>query len=91
MIAAIAVSVAAVAAFLSARAVIGTEITGNYLAQSPASATLHVPIGVTVADVETALSEPGVTGAVARGSLLTRVKVRRRAVAAAAAVHEHDR
>jgi putative ABC transport system permease protein len=75
MIAAIAVSVAAVAAFLSARAVIGTEITGNYLAQNPASATLHIPGGVTAADVSSALAEPGVTGAVARGTLLTRVKV----------------
>lgn len=75
MIAAIAVSVAAVAAFLTARAVLDAEVSGNYLAQSPASATLHVPSGVTEADVATALSQPGVTGAVARGTLLTRVKV----------------
>jgi putative ABC transport system permease protein len=75
MIAAIAVSVAAVAAFLTARAVIGAEITGNYLAQNPASATLHVPTGVTKADVAAALAQPGVVGAVARGTVLTRVKV----------------
>jgi len=75
MVLAIAVSVAAVAAYLGARAVIGVEISGNYLAQDPASATLHVPGGVTDADVRTALAVPGVTGAVARGSLLARVRV----------------
>ena len=75
MIAAIAVSVACVAAFLTARAVISVEITGNYLAQDPASATLHLPAGATPADVAEARSQPGVTGAVARGSVLTRIRV----------------
>ena len=74
MIAAIAVSVACVAAFLTARAVISVEITRNYLAQDPASATLHLPAGVTPADAAVARSLPGVTGAVARGTLLTRIR-----------------
>jgi putative ABC transport system permease protein len=54
--------------------VISVEITGNYLAQDPASATLHLPAGVTPADVAVARSLPGVTGAVARGTLLTRIR-----------------
>ena len=75
MILAIAISVGAVAAFLSGRAILGREISSNYLAGNPASATLHIPGGVNADDVLRAAATPGVTGAVARGSLLTRVKV----------------
>ena len=75
MVFVIALSVTAVAAFLSGRAILGREITANYLAGNPASATLHLPEGVDEADVATAASVPGVTGAVARGTLLARVKV----------------
>jgi len=75
MILAIAISVGAVAAFLSGRAILGREISSNYLAGNPASATLHIPGGVNADDVLVAAATPGVTGAVARGSLLTRVKV----------------
>ena len=74
MIIAIAVSVAAVAAFLSARAILGREISGNYLTGNPASATLHLPSGVAAADVRAAVATTGVTGAVARGSLMARVR-----------------
>lgn len=75
MIIAIAVSVAAVAAFLSARAILDREISGNYLAGNPASATLHLPSGVQAGDVRAATAIPGITDAVARGSLLARVRV----------------
>ena len=75
MITVIAISVVAVTGFLSARAILGREISSNYLAGNPASATLHVPAGVSAADVRTAATTPGVTDAVARGSLLARVKV----------------
>lgn len=75
MVFAIALSVAAVAAFLSGRAILGREITANYLAGNPASATLHLPGGVEDTDLRVAAAQPGVTGAVARGSLLARVKV----------------
>lgn len=74
MIVAIAVSVAAVAAFLSARAILGREISGNYLTGNPASATLQLPSGVTAADVRVAAATTGVAGAVARGSLMARVR-----------------
>jgi putative ABC transport system permease protein len=74
MIIAIAVSVAAVATFLGARSILGREISGNYLAGNPASATLHLPSGVGPADVRAAAATAGVASAVARGSLMTRVR-----------------
>jgi putative ABC transport system permease protein len=75
MVVAIAVSVAAVAAFLSARAILAREVSADYLAGNPASATLHVPTGVQPQDVRLATATPGVTGAVARGTLVARVRV----------------
>lgn len=75
MVVVIAVSVIVVTALLSGRAILGREISANYLAGKPASATLHLPDGVSEADVRTARSQPGVTDAVARGTLLARVKV----------------
>jgi putative ABC transport system permease protein len=75
MVIAIALSVTAVTAFLSARAILGREITANYLAGNPASATLHLPGGVRPADLNTAAAQPGITGVTARDTLLLRVKV----------------
>jgi putative ABC transport system permease protein len=75
MVFVITLSVTVVAAFLSGRAILGREITANYLAGNPASATLHLPAGVDAADLRAATSVPGVTGAVARDTLLARVRV----------------
>jgi putative ABC transport system permease protein len=72
---AIAVSVLAVAAFLSSRAIIGRELTRNYLDTHPASATLEVPGGVDQATLAAARARPGVLDATARTSLLGRIKV----------------
>lgn len=72
MVVAIAVSVVAVGAFLSARAILGREISRNYLDTHPASATLVVPGGVDPAWVS---GTPGVRDAAARTSLLARVRV----------------
>ncbi|HET9656470.1 MAG TPA: ABC transporter permease [Kineosporiaceae bacterium] len=75
MVLAMAVSIAAIAAFLQARAILGREISANYLAGRPASATLHLATAVTAQDVAVARSQPGVTDAVARGSLPARIRV----------------
>jgi putative ABC transport system permease protein len=75
MTVAIAVSVLAVGAFLSARAIMGREITRNYLDTHPASATLNVPGGVDQATLNTVRGQPGVRDAAARASVLARVKV----------------
>jgi putative ABC transport system permease protein len=71
---AIAVSVLAVGAFLSARAIIGREITRNYLDTHPASATLQVPGGVDDATLATVRAQPGILAATARTSLVGSVK-----------------
>jgi putative ABC transport system permease protein len=75
MVVAIAVSVFAVAAFLSARAILGREIVRNYLDTHPASATLDIPDGVDAATMATARAQPGVLDVTARTSTLARVKV----------------
>lgn len=75
MVLAIAASVAAVAAFLDARAILGREISANYLAGRPASATLHLSGPVGAGDVAAARAVPGVTDAVARGSVQARIRV----------------
>ncbi|MEU6540206.1 hypothetical protein [Streptomyces sp. NPDC047000] len=72
---AIAVSVLTVTAFLSARAIIGREITRNYRATHPASATLHVPGGVDQATLAAVRAQPGVLGATARSTLQARIRV----------------
>jgi putative ABC transport system permease protein len=74
MVLAIALAVAAVAAFLDARAVLGREISANYLAGRPASATLHLSGPVTADDVRAARAVAGVSDAVARGSVQARVR-----------------
>jgi putative ABC transport system permease protein len=71
---AIAISVLAVGAFLSARAIIGREITRNYLDTHPASATIEVPGGVDDAALTTVRAQPGVLDATARTSLVGSVK-----------------
>jgi putative ABC transport system permease protein len=71
---AIAVSVLAVAALLSSRAIIGRELTRNYLDTHPASATLEVPGGIDQATLAAARARPGVLDATARTSLLGRIK-----------------
>jgi putative ABC transport system ATP-binding protein len=75
MIVAIALSVLAVSAFLSARAILGREISRNYLDTHPASATLDVPGGVDPATLAAVRAAPEVSDAVARTSRLARVKV----------------
>jgi putative ABC transport system permease protein len=75
MTVAIAVSVLAVGAFLSARAIMGREITRNYLDIHPASATLNAPGGVDRATLDLVRAQPGVLDAAARTSMLARVKV----------------
>jgi putative ABC transport system permease protein len=75
MVVAIAVSVAAVGAFLSARAILGREIGRNYLATAPASATLDFPGGVGPDAVTVARADPDVLDAAARTSLVARVRV----------------
>ncbi|WP_406278729.1 FtsX-like permease family protein [Streptomyces sp. NBC_00191] len=75
MTVAIAVSVVAVGAFLSARAIIGREITRNYLDTHPASATLVVPAGIDQATLDAVRAQPGVLDATARGSVVARIKI----------------
>ncbi|WP_028049781.1 FtsX-like permease family protein [Cellulomonas sp. URHD0024] len=75
MVAAIALSVTLVAAFLTAQSILRREISDNYLAGNPASATLHVPGGVTQKDVVVAKDQPGVMDAIARDQVLARVRV----------------
>ncbi|MGW2235184.1 FtsX-like permease family protein [Streptomyces sp. NPDC001759] len=72
---AIAVSVLAVTAFLSARSIIGREITRNYRATHPASATLHVPGGVDEAALGAVRAQPGVLDVTARSTLQARIRV----------------
>ncbi|MFF4574378.1 FtsX-like permease family protein [Streptomyces sp. NPDC001410] len=72
---AIAVSVLTVIAFLSARAVIGREITRNYADTHPASATLHVPGGVDEAALAAVRARPGVLDAAARATVPARIRV----------------
>jgi putative ABC transport system permease protein len=72
---AIAVSVLAVAAFLSSRAIIGREITRNYLDTHPASATLEVPGGIDQATLAAVRARPDVLDATARASVQGRIKV----------------
>ncbi|WIN00320.1 FtsX-like permease family protein [Actinoplanes oblitus] len=75
MVVTIALSVLAVSAFLSARAILGREIAGNYAATRPASATLNVPAGVDAATLGAVRAVPAVTDAAARTSVLARVRV----------------
>src|SRR2546423_1474514 len=75
MVVAIAVSVVAVAAFLSARAILGREIGRNYLDTHPASATLEVPGGLDAATLAAVRAQPGVLDATTRTSLTARVRV----------------
>lgn len=72
---AIAVSVMAVGGFLSARAILGREISRNYLDTHPASATLRVPAGLDQTTLDAVRTQPGVLDAAARASALARVKV----------------
>jgi putative ABC transport system permease protein len=75
MIIAIAVSVIAVTAFLSARAIMGREMDHNYLDTHPASATLNLPGGVDQATLDAVRAQPDVLDAAARTSVSARVKV----------------
>jgi putative ABC transport system permease protein len=75
MVVAIAVSVAALTAFLTARVLLGRAMSDNYLAGRPASAVLHVPGGVGAEELRTAEGVPGVLDAAARGTVQTRVRI----------------
>lgn len=75
MVAVIALSVTAIGAFLTAGAVLGREISRNYLATRPASATLLVPGGVDAQTLAAATAQPDVLAAAARASAPGRVRV----------------
>lgn len=75
MVLAIAVSVAALTAFLTARVLLGRAMSDNYLAGRPASAVLHVPAGVGAGELRTAADAPGVLDAAAGETVQTRVRV----------------
>lgn len=75
MIVAIAVSIVAVGAFLSARAIMGREISRNYLETRPASATISVPGGIGQATLDAVRTQPGIIDATARDSVIGRLKV----------------
>ena len=76
MVLSIAASVTMVGAFISARAVLQREVNAAYQAGRPASATLHLPDGVDDAALRTARAQPGVTDAVAGGTVTGWVRVR---------------
>jgi putative ABC transport system permease protein len=73
MVAAIAVSLAAVGAVLSVRGILQREMSRNYLGTNPASATLEMSRGLTPAQLADIRDHPGVTGAAVRRSLQTRM------------------
>lgn len=75
MIVAIALSVLAVTAFLSARSILDREIAANYAATSAPSATLHVPSGVDDSVLELTRSDDAVIAAGARESVLGRIRI----------------
>ncbi|WP_415855115.1 FtsX-like permease family protein [Sinomonas sp. G460-2] len=75
MIAAIALSVAAVTAFLAAASILSTEIDANYRAANPASATLHLTRSIGPEQLAVARATPGVTDAAARSTVAARIRV----------------
>jgi putative ABC transport system permease protein len=75
MVVAIAVSLVAVAAVLSARSILTREIAGNYLSTHPASATLDLPGGLDRAAVDAIRAEPGVTDATMRRVVRARIQL----------------
>ncbi|MGW7410137.1 FtsX-like permease family protein [Streptomyces sp. NPDC054833] len=75
MVLAISLSVLSVGSFLTARAIASREISANYLATHPASATLRIPAGVDAATLDILRAQPGVLQATAQASALTRVRV----------------
>ncbi|MDQ4500766.1 FtsX-like permease family protein [Sinomonas sp. ASV322] len=75
MIAAIALSVAAVTAFLAAASILSAEIDANYRAGNPASATLHLARPIEPEQFALARATPGVTDATARATVAARIRV----------------
>jgi putative ABC transport system permease protein len=75
MIAAIAVSLAALGTLLGAVAILRREMSRNYLGTRPASATLELDAPVDDALVDAVRSLPDVEEAESRGTILARVKV----------------
>ncbi len=75
MVVSIALSVAAVGALLTVRAVLDREVSANYLSGRPASATLHLAGAVDAGQVALASSVPGVGAATVRGTVTARVRV----------------
>jgi putative ABC transport system permease protein len=75
MVLAIAVSLAAVTAVLTARAVLSREVAANYLSTGPASATLHLSGPLDPALLDPVRAQPGVTDATVRGTLPARWRV----------------
>ena len=81
MVVSIALSVAAVGALLTVRAILDREVSANYLAGRPASATLHLaePVGGAGAAraemLALAAAQPGVTATALRGTVVARVRV----------------
>jgi putative ABC transport system permease protein len=75
MLAAVAVSVAALGAVLGAYSVLTREIAVNYLGTHPASATLELPSGVDEDALRIARDHPGIEWAQAHDVVQARVRV----------------
>ncbi|MBG0830060.1 FtsX-like permease family protein [Planomonospora sp. ID67723] len=75
MIVAVALSLIAIGAMLTARTVVLREAAANYAATHPASATLDVAGGVTGDLLEQVRTRPGITEATARQTVTARVRV----------------
>jgi putative ABC transport system permease protein len=75
MVAAVAVSLAAVGAVLGARAILTREMAGAYLGTRPADATLELAGDVTPATVAAVRALPGVAEAEAREVVVARARV----------------
>ncbi|MFF5206207.1 FtsX-like permease family protein [Streptosporangium sp. NPDC000396] len=75
MVVAVAISLAAIGAMLTARTVVLREAAANYVATNPASATLDVEGGVSPALLDQVRTRPGIADAAARQTVTARVRV----------------
>ncbi|SDH58486.1 ABC-type transport system, involved in lipoprotein release, permease component [Sinosporangium album] len=74
MTTAVAVSLIAIGAMLTARTVVTREASANYTATRPASATLDIAGGITPDLLTQVRTRPGITDATARQTLTARVR-----------------
>lgn len=75
MVVAVAVSLTAVGAMLTARTVVLREAAANYAVTDPASATLEVEGDLPAALLDQVRAQPGVTGVATRQTVAARVRV----------------